>query len=293
MITHGKKQISEIVYARKASEGGGAVRLTNIIRGAQVVFGVLDPKVNWLKAATTQAILAAFGQDDGYAVLGATNAYLNALAATDPTKATALAGFINEDPMLVCSLGLQPKGVTMPIRMLEIVGKSYFKSGEMMRAGIGIESLLFITAANGELWGTGNRNKRMTSWAIGGNNWRYMGQHISVPNWCPTTKPIKVRQDYTGVYIDGVKNGSYPTVTGTTEYEVWLGGHDSFMSGRAAYWLMFDYDTMIHCFYPIKRNNTMELVDVYTGTLATRTGTWTEKFYLPDGTPWTPLNQTP
>lgn len=101
MITHGNKQISEIVYARKASEGGGAVRLTNIIRGAQVVFGGLYQNVkNWLEKATKAAILAAFGQTDGKAVIKSTNAYLNVIAATDPTKASALAGFINEDPML-------------------------------------------------------------------------------------------------------------------------------------------------------------------------------------------------
>lgn len=100
MIIHGNKQISERWYARKASEGGGAVRLTNIIRGAQVVFGDLYPAIWWLTGATKAAILAAFGQTDGKAVIKATNAYLNALAATDPTKASALAGFINEDPML-------------------------------------------------------------------------------------------------------------------------------------------------------------------------------------------------
>lgn len=100
MITHGNKQISEIVYARKASEGGGAVRLTNIIRGAQVVFGDLMPSFGWLEKATKAAILAAFGVVDGKAVIKATNAYLNALVVTDQTKASALAGFINEDPML-------------------------------------------------------------------------------------------------------------------------------------------------------------------------------------------------
>ena len=117
MIAHGNKQSSEIVYARKASEGGGAVRLTNIIRGAQVVFGGTEIGM-WLKFATRAAILAAFGQTDGKAVIKATNAYLNALAATDSNKASALAGFINEDPMMVCSIGLQPQGVTMPIRWL-------------------------------------------------------------------------------------------------------------------------------------------------------------------------------
>ena len=84
MITHGNKQISEIVYARKAYDGGGAVRLTNIIRGAQLVFGRLAPSFGWLTGATNTAILAAFGETDGKAVIKATNAYLNALAATDP-----------------------------------------------------------------------------------------------------------------------------------------------------------------------------------------------------------------
>lgn len=98
MITHGNKKISEIVYARKDSEGGGAVRLTNIIRGAQVVFGGIVLTVNWLRFATIEAILAAFGKTDGNAVIKATNAYLNQLAASDRDKATALVGVLNANP---------------------------------------------------------------------------------------------------------------------------------------------------------------------------------------------------
>lgn len=52
MIAHGRKQISEMVYARKASEGGGAVRLTNMIRGGAVVFGGLKPLSLYSPAAT-------------------------------------------------------------------------------------------------------------------------------------------------------------------------------------------------------------------------------------------------
>lgn len=127
MIIHGNKQISGIIYSRKASDGGGAVALTNIIRGPQVVFGGLGPDVKmWLEGATNAAILAAFGQTDGKAVINATNRYLTALAATDPTKAQALAGFINEDPMMVCSLELEVEGVTMPVRWL--VGNGNFFS---------------------------------------------------------------------------------------------------------------------------------------------------------------------
>lgn len=61
MIAHGRKQISEMVYARKASEGGGAVRLQNMIRGAQVVFGGLVPTVDSpYSIAATYALHAAF-----------------------------------------------------------------------------------------------------------------------------------------------------------------------------------------------------------------------------------------
>ena len=103
MIIHGNKQISGIIYSREASDGGGAVALTNIIRGPQVVFGGLEPDVSsWLRAATKAAILAAFGQTDGKAVIKATNRYLTQLAASGQAgkdKATALAGFINQHPL--------------------------------------------------------------------------------------------------------------------------------------------------------------------------------------------------
>ena len=81
-----------------------------------------------LTAATTQAIMAAFGVD-GPAVIAATNEYLNGIAASDKAKATALAGFINEDPMMVCSLGLEPQGVTMPVRWLVGDGSAMVDTG--------------------------------------------------------------------------------------------------------------------------------------------------------------------
>ena len=90
---------------------------------------------NWLKDATKQAILGAFGATDGAAVIAATNAYLNALAAqgaAGQSKATALAGFINEDPMMVCSLGLEPDLTVlpaMPWRLLKGGGTAYIDTG--------------------------------------------------------------------------------------------------------------------------------------------------------------------
>ena len=65
--------------------------------GGKMVIG------GWLLSATLQAIVAAFGAE-GTEVIAKTNDYLNRIATTDPQRALLLAGFINEDPMLVCSL---------------------------------------------------------------------------------------------------------------------------------------------------------------------------------------------
>lgn len=57
--------------------------------------------LGWLEKATQQAILGAFGQRDGMAVINATNAYLTQLAASGQAgkdKATALADVLNANP---------------------------------------------------------------------------------------------------------------------------------------------------------------------------------------------------
>lgn len=74
---------------------------------------VLDGK--WLQPATQLAILAAFGAE-GTEVIRKTNDYLNRIVTTDPQRALLLAGFINEDPMLVCSLVETSKVRTGTIR---------------------------------------------------------------------------------------------------------------------------------------------------------------------------------
>jgi len=92
--------------------GFGRYRITAASLG-----NLLMLDLGWLSAATKAAIVGAFGQRDGKAVIKATNRYLNQLAASDRDKATALAALLNEDPMMVCSLGLEVEGVTMPIRL--------------------------------------------------------------------------------------------------------------------------------------------------------------------------------
>ena len=69
------------------------MRITAACLGGQWVIG------GWLKTATQQAILAAFGAEEGMVVISKTNDYLNAIAWTDPQRAQQLADFIQEDPL--------------------------------------------------------------------------------------------------------------------------------------------------------------------------------------------------
>lgn len=89
MITHNGK------YLGAATHHGMPIYAATM--GGKMVIG------GWLLPLTLQAIVAAFGAE-GTEVIRKTNDYLNRIATTDPQRALLLAGFINEDPMLVCSL---------------------------------------------------------------------------------------------------------------------------------------------------------------------------------------------
>jgi hypothetical protein len=99
--------------------------------GGKMVIG------GWLLSATKQAIVAAFGSAEGTEVIRKTNDYLNRIATTDPQRALQLAGFINEDPMLVCSLV-----ETSKTRWLVGDGKAYIKT---------------------DIWGTKNMTTEVTA----------------------------------------------------------------------------------------------------------------------------------
>ena len=315
MITHGNKQISELWYARKASEGGGAVALTNIIRGAQVVFGGLKPPFVWLEKATTQAILAAFGQTDGKAVIKATKAYLNGIASTDPTKATALAGFINEDPMLVCSLGLEPQGVQMPIRWLVGDGKVWLKLP------------VNITSSNCNLLRIKSRCKTITSygWRVngrGGGDCRYFGVGTNNTFAYGNNTDIQTNVSaapYIGKTIDydlDFKNGKFivkhqdntlvnlsftasSVASSFASLYCWNNGSSSgntFEAGFASAEYQFS-DVVERSYIPFYNNGSPCLLDLETlqmDAIKMGNGTLSIELTQQDGvTPWTSLNQTP
>jgi hypothetical protein len=57
----------------------------------------------WLSPTSIAAIRLAFGEE-AVQVIKLTNAYLKTIKSTDPQRALQISGFINEDPLLVCSL---------------------------------------------------------------------------------------------------------------------------------------------------------------------------------------------
>lgn len=283
MIVHGNKQISEMVYSRKASEGGGAIRLTNIIRGGSVVFG-------WLEPSTRAAILAAFGQTDGYAVIKATNAYLNGIAATDPTKAQALAGFINEDPMMVCSLGLQPQGVTMPIRLATIRNKSvsnHLYNGLILPTPFSQVGKMEMTvnAPNNNtmiLSGATSTTGMNGYYSFGGNNSLGAGTITRIGTWT-LNRLVSVGLNFPtntkaqNIRIAGWTNTSW-------NYDLTIKQWDI---------LAIDDTTPLYQLVPFKTEEDeicfLNLVDL-TLHHNVYTDPFTESYTLPDGTPWTPLS---
>ncbi len=148
--------------------GFGRYRITAASLSNLDLLGTLK---SWLNGAAKAAILAAFG-DDGMAVINATNAYLNGIAASDRDKATALAGLINEDPMMVCSLGLQVEGVTMPIRWLKSDG-AFLNTGIKANGNTTLKmQVLYYEAQNGYTctWGGENSGNTYSMFRSAGEN---------------------------------------------------------------------------------------------------------------------------
>ena len=261
--------------------------------------------LGWLKRATRQAILGAFG-DDGTAVIKATNEYLDGIAASDRDKATALAGFINEDPMMVCSLGLEPQGVTMPIRWLYNNGSAYFDTGCSGNQNTTMDILFkrYTTSADRAICGHRDSTNTRCCWifeAGAGLQVGYGNAYGNMSSACEVGKAYRVYTEkgvsykYIQVRIDNnatdevsLALNNFTNNTSTETIGKWSGGLITTMD-FAYYTMLQDVNGNDHKFVPIKRSGVMELIDLETGTLATRVGTFTESFTLQDGvTPWTP-----
>ena len=188
-------------YLTAATHHG--MRITAACLGGQGIFGL------WLKTATQQAILAAFGEE-GMVVISKTNDYLNAIAATDPARAQQLADFIQEDPLLVCSLV-----ETSKVRYLVGDGKAYCKLRNVGRMSDTYEmKFKYNVGGSYRAWGVFGQpsytpiNMSLTYSQGISVRWAYNGDQ-QINNLAPLTSTawhtLKIENGY--VTFDGVNKG--------------------------------------------------------------------------------------
>ena len=259
---------------------------------------------DWLTAATKQAILGAFG-DDGVAVINATNAYLDGIAASDRDKATALAGFINEDPMMVCSLGLEVEGVTMPIRWLKSDGNCYINTGFICDVNTIVDIKFRVNQAHSsrtDIFGTFiSTSDGLCIWSQGNNQ----SVNVNSPSVNYTNYTLVVGKEI-DVHIEGrqaVVNGNINNLAGTfynSAYPAYIytmdtrGATTGNLVKASVAKLALSKTTEGREMYPFIRKiggvEKLGMLDVLNDAFYQNigSGSFTIEYTLPDGTPWTP-----
>lgn len=288
--------------------GYGRYRITAASLGSLDLLGTL-----WLKDATRQAIRAAFGAD-GTAVIAATNNYLNALAAQGQAgrdKATALDGFINEDPMMVCSLGLEPQGVTMPVRWLVADGYSYIKTGVYPNMNTGFEGdAIFLDvsnnytaycivekAVNNEAFGISWWSGLWHTW-YGSNSQKQGGSIRKDIIYHVQQFKGNAKTEGSDGSVWSASNSGTPTIIESEMFFPAARRNNSIPSkgaiGKFKDFLMYDNETEIRSFIPFLSATREGMVDLVNATFHPNQGTghFTDAYTLQDGvTPWSPSQQ--
>ena len=241
--------------------------------------------------AAMQAILAAFGEE-GTQVIKATNDYLNAIAATDTARAQQLADFINEDPLLVCSLV-----ETSKVRGIYTDGSAYAKTTIVPDSTTKV-STYAKRAATGSykyIFGSQGSAGKSSYYFLGANNnqW-YCEVKGSNMNFGSALQDVRYKIEFSleKAVIDGTEYTIGATTLGTNTVPMAIGkcinasggNYDNPWIGSIDKEFIIEQGgSVVAHFVPFRRNGEMELLDILTGTLATRVGTFTEQL-----TPTTP-----
>ena len=264
--------------------GFGRYRITAASLGNLDLLG----SIGWLNGAAKAAILAAFG-DDGKAVINATNVYLGGIAASDRDKATALAGFINEDPMMVCSLGLEPQGVTMPIRYIVLNGSAYAvaaskanqdtimsfkgtisvnKSGggekwhTLFAADNGVTSRSFgiwanDTAGNGTLIEWGGTYAFYANVALNRRFYALMNKNVTTAKYLDTNTEFINKTHSAATFTTDGRVGLFMLIRGTSI----ISGYDGYLQGTCEEIVKIDGSAK-EWYVPFMNGETAELIDL-------------------------------
>ena len=268
MITHNGK------YLLHATHHGMPIYAATM--GGKMVIGY------GLLSATHQAILAAFGFAEGVQVIAKTNNYLNRIATTDPQRALLLAGFINEDPMLVCSLV-----ETSKVRKLESDGVAYIDTG--IRADTPLMSfecladMTGLTAYPKSLFGTiggygpGSGMYGVIYHSQGGIGFRvgnYSSNYVSTGLDAKSTNANLlgiVRESDFELFVNGFSKGNKAKGTPAAKpmylFGTWIDTNNSKTNSRIAFIRFFTSDTDIAHFIPMQRTDgTCGMLDIISST---------------------------
>ena len=186
---------------------------------------------NWLTGATQQAILGAFG-DDGWAVIKATNAYLNGIAASDRDKAQQIADWLNtyaiEDPKIVYSLveGIGYRGIVTD-------GYAYINSKIVAQRDMDFEveyfSMSTAVATDYSIFGARSSSSYFTMQNINGrlrsavgNSWVWTNKYFE------NNKRYLLKRINNNVYVDGVLIDSSSTLYNPNGLETYFFTMNSF-----------------------------------------------------------------
>ena len=258
---------------------------------------------SWLTPVTRNTIKTAFGDVMGTTVINATIAYFNDLP---PIQAQKLSLLVNEDPMMVCSLGLNVEN--MPIRTMYTDGTTYSITELIPNSTTKVNTAVrrYATGAYKYIFGSCGTAAKQSYYFLGtnGDQW-YNEVRGSNNNFGTATVQVHYTLEFTTLYtkVDGVQydhGGSGVLGANTTQMTIGraataAGGiYDNPWIGTIDYIIVETNGTIVGNFLPFydKRREMMVWVDTRTGNYAQNVGTWVEKYELPDGTPWTPANQT-
>lgn len=253
-------------YLPAASHGN--MRITAACLGGQ---WVIDNR--YMTPATQQAIIAAFGAEEGIAVIRRTNDYLNLLAATDTQRAQQLAMFINEDPLLVTSLV-----ETSKIRWLVGDGVSYINTGFIPNTNSSVEcEYQVITHSGGANAILGCRNVRgmdefmiwiyndhiTRGWGATGQPTVAIGVNVSLPHEIGMGNGWFLYDGIRSTQPSGAFTGAIPCYLFCCNT---LGKPDSQRSKKAQIsYAIFGGDTQAHLL-PFIRNGENGMLDIISGT---------------------------
>ena len=153
---------------------------------------------SWLNDETRSELNIAFGTG-GTAVINATEEYLNTLSKSSEQRATYLAERINEDALLVCSLGLEPSGITMPVRWLvnNNSGKMYTGITPLSNTGVRLITRNTQNLHNGSVFSAGVTDDRYAMYEQDRSliYWYYPGSYASTGIGFATPRRVEYNID--------------------------------------------------------------------------------------------------